>query len=140
MMRLNRLLWREPHKGKWNHSSFHTHRYIHTQLIHHTSWWNPHQLSILIDLKMRLSLIKTFTHKIRRVKNYGISEETKNLKEENQAEKFEANSFHWNRRNSGNNIYASWIDVCIYSVKQEQMEQLENMEELLQNVLNHRIF
>lgn len=31
---------------------------------------------------------------MRRLKNYGLNEETNNLKEENQAEKFEANSSH----------------------------------------------
>lgn len=86
----------------------------HTQLIHHTSWWNPHQLSIPIDLKIRgFHLLKTFTHKIRRLKNYGVNEETNNLKEENQAEKFEANSSHWNWRNSGNYV-SCFLNIYIY--------------------------
>ena len=110
---LNRLLRREPHKGKWNHSSFHTHRYTHAAYTPHFLMKSSPAVNSDWSQNMRLSLIKTFTHKIRRLKNYGISKETKNLKEENQAEKFEANSFCWNRRNSGNNI-SCFLNIRIY--------------------------
>ena len=74
----------------------------------------PHQLSILIDLKIRgFHLLKIFTHKIRRLKNYEASEETNNLKEENQGKKFEAKSSHWNRRNLGNYI-SCFLNTHIY--------------------------
>ena len=204
MKRWNNLLCSKAHKGKWNHSSFHTHRYTYaaytpyllmkstaakshqscptlcdpidgsppgsrpwdspgkntgvgchfllqymkvksesevSQLcptlrnpmdcglpgssIHGTfqarvlEWGAiassfPHQLSILIDLKIGgFHLLKTFTHKIRRLKNYEASEETNNLKEENQGKKFETKSSHWNRRNLGNYI-SCFLNTHIY--------------------------
>lgn len=58
----------------------------HTQLIHHTLDEIHTSCQFQLISNTRLSLIKTFTHKIRRLKNYGLNEETNNLKEENQAE------------------------------------------------------
>lgn len=44
---------------------------------------------------------------------YGLSEETNNLKLENQAENFEVSSSHWNRLDSGNNI-SCFLNIHIY--------------------------
>lgn len=138
MKRWNRLLCRA--REKWNHSSFHTYKYTHTAYIPYFLMKSAPAVNSDWSQDMRLSLLQTFTHKIRRLKNYGISEETNNLKEENQAENFEAIASTEIEGIQKIIDHASWIYIFMYSIKEEQMEQLENTEELLSNVLNHTFF